>query len=233
MRTKNAIVGFASSMQAIGLLGVAITLLSSSWADVEIRTYNESDNVAPGQTKSRLLSVGEPSPYYATSPFAISLTPQLEAPSQKWDVMPLRLNILVGSHRTVQGLDLGVLGGFSDYKMNGLGIAGIFNSIGESEGALNIAGIVNFVAFDYSGCQISGIYSCTEGKHVGIQLAIGNFAGRLTGAQIGVFNRAEKGAGLQLGVINSSDCLKGVQIGVLNLNKSSAIPLLPIVNFAF
>lgn len=233
MRNKMTISGFTSVLWTIVLLSAIVTLNSSLWGESEIRTYKEPEPVVPGEAESRELKIGEPSPYFATAPFAISLAPMLEAPSDKWDVMLLRLNILVGNHRSVQFLDLGVIGNFSDYKMNGFGIAGIFNSMGESEGAFSIAGVVNFVAFDYSGCQVSGIYSCTEGTHLGVQIGIGNYAGRLSGVQIGAVNRTEKGAGLQIGVFNSAESLEGIQIGILNINKSSAVPFLPIVNLAF
>ena len=196
----------------------ACVLVLPSAADTLARDF-KSDSVQPGETIQRDISGFPPAPYVATSPFALSFAPKFEAPGESWDVVFLRLNLLVGSHRAVYALDIGGLGNFADYKMDGIGIAGLFNSVGESDGAFHIAGIFNFAAFDFSGCQISGFYSCTEGTHCGLQIAVGNYAGKLTGLQIGVFNYAER--------------LNGVQIGLVNYNRSSPIAFLPVANAAF
>lgn len=188
-------------------------------ADVIVRNYVESDSVKSGEVKTRDIREFEPAPYYATTPFALSFAPKFEVPGESWDVVGLRLNMLVGSHRGVYALDIGTLGSFADYKMDGIGVAGLFNSVGESDGAFHVAGIFNFAAFDFSGCQISGVYSCTEGTHCGLQIGAGNYAGKLTGLQIGVFNYAER--------------LNGVQIGLINVNRSSPIAFMPIANFSF
>lgn len=197
------------------------TAVFSALADVAVRDYNDTGDgsVKVGETKSRDIYACAPAPYYATTPFALSFAPKFEAPGESWDVVLLRVNILVGSHRAVYALDIGGLGNFADYEMDGIGVAGLFNSVGESGGAFHVAGIFNFAAFDFSGCQISGIYSCTEGTHCGLQIGCGNYAGKLTGLQIGVFNYAER--------------LNGVQIGLVNINRSSPVTFLPIANAAF
>ena len=204
---------------AICFIVSAVMALASAAADVAVRGHGDSATVAPGETKVHDISRFPPAPYVATSPFALSFAPKFEAPSESWDVVFLRLNLLVGSHRAVYALDIGGLGNFADYKMDGIGVAGLFNSVGESDGAIHVAGLFNFAAFDFAGCQISGIYSGTEGTHRGLQIGIGNFAGSLIGAQIGVVNYAER--------------LKGVQIGLLNFNGSSPVAFLPIANAAF
>ena len=201
------------------LLGVAITVPSSAWALTETRSYDRVDTVASGQARINKVEKRAFLPYLATSPFALSFAPKFEAPSEEWDVVMLRLNVFVGSHRAVYALDIGGLGNFADYKMDGIGIAGIFNSVGESDGAIHVAGFANFAAFDFSGCQISGIYSCTEGTHLGLQIGLVNNVGNLNGVQLGLFNSAET--------------LHGIQIGAFNFNKSTPIPFLPIVNASF
>ena len=198
---------------------VACAAIASASADAVVRNYTEADSVKSGEVKSRDIYAFEPPPYYATTPFALSFAPKFEVPSESWDVVFMRLNILVGSHRAVYALDIGTLGNFADYKMDGIGVAGLFNSVGESDGAFHVAGIFNFAAFDFSGCQISGFYSCTEGSHCGLQVAPANYAGRLTGLQIGVVNYAER--------------LNGVQIGLVNYNRSSPAAFLPVANIAF
>ena len=188
-------------------------------AEVLVREYNENKKVQFGETIRRDTTLFPPAPYVATSPIAISFAPKFEAPGETWDVVMLRLNLLVGSHRAVYALDIGSLGNIADYKMNGIGVAGFFNTVGESDGAIHIAGLFNFAAFDFSGCQISGLYSCTEGAHFGLQVGVGNYAGKL--------------AGVQIGVVNYAETLVGLQLGVLNFNKSACIGVLPVVNMAF
>lgn len=207
-------------LQTLCAVAVGATILSAS-ADVVVRNDNDTGDgsVKVGETQSRDIYACAPAPYYATTPFAVSFAPKFEAPGESWDVVMFRLNILVGSHRAVYALDIGGLGNFADYKMDGIGVAGLFNSVGESDGAFHVAGIINFAAFDFSGCQISGVYSCTEGSHCGLQIGCGNYTGKLTGLQIGVFNYAER--------------LNGVQIGLVNVNRSSPVTFLPIANAAF
>ena len=203
---------------AIGMFAFAVMSVTSAAADFAVREYDESATVAPGEAKVRDISGFPPAPYVATSPFALSFAPKFEVPDESWDVVFLRLNLLVGSHRAVYALDIGGLGNFADYKMDGIGVAGLFNSVGESDGAIHVAGLFNFAAFDFAGCQISGLYSCTEGSHLGLQIGTANYAGKLTGVQLGLFNSAET--------------LHGIQIGVVNFNKSSPIRFMPIINAA-
>lgn len=189
---------------------------------VVTRSYsNESDSapIAQGLPSSREVQVCAPAPYYGTMPFAFAIAPAIEAPSQEWDVAVVRLSLLAGRHRAMYGLDLGILGNITDYEMNGLALGGLFNSVGESTGAVQIALLVNFAAFDFSGCQIAALYSATEGTMTGLQLGAANYAGKLSGIQFGLYNFAET--------------LNGLQIGVINLNKSSSVQFMPILNFGF
>jgi hypothetical protein len=240
-------ISFLCTTKKVVWSGIAVAMLSTmAWgADVQVRKYNSEDAVVPGgEAKFRKIEnangfsqnerlVGEPAPYVATSPLAIGFAPKFEFPPESWDVTGLRLNLLVGNHRAVYALDLGAIGNFADYKMDGIGIAGIFNSIGESDGAIQIAGIVNFAAFNFSGCQISGICSLTEGTLTGVQIGVGNYAGILSGVQLGAFNSAEQGSGVQIGVVNYADKLEGVQLGLVNVIQSSTVRFMPVLNMAF
>ena len=138
-----------------------------------------------------------------TSFFALGLAPRVEFPPLDYDVTGLRLNLLIGDHTDVYGLDVGVLGNFVKREIGGLQVAGLFNVVGESGGALQLACICN-------NCK--GIFS---------------------GAQIGAVNVAEKCTGLQLGLVNRAYRLSGVQVGLLNFIDTSAVSLFPIVNFSF
>lgn len=209
-----------NKMKKKAVVACCVVLASVSVAaEVSVREYNEDKNVQLGETIRRDIALFPPAPYVATSPIAISFAPKFEAPGERWDVIMLRLNLLVGSHRAVYAFDVGSIGNIVDYKMNGIGVAGFFNTVGESDGAIHIAGLFNFAAFDFSGCQVSGLYSCTEGAHFGLQVGVGNYAGKL--------------AGVQIGVVNYAETLVGLQLGVLNFNKSACIGVLPVVNMAF
>lgn len=214
------IVAVKKRRRRLAVCALAIgTMTVSLFADVVVRDYGGDGAMTYGRTETSDMFSCQPSPYVATSPFALSFAPKFEAPVETWDVVLLRVNILVGSHRAVYALDVGGLGNFADYKMDGIGVAGLFNSVGESDGAIHVAGLFNFAAFNFVGCQIAGIYSATEGTHCGLQLGTANYSGRLVGVQIGVVNYAER--------------LEGVQVGLVNFNRSSRISFMPILNFAF
>lgn len=138
-----------------------------------------------------------------TSFVAVGIAPRVELPSLDYEITGLRLNLLVGDHTDVYGLDVGVLGNFVKREIGGLQVAGLFNVVGESGGALQFACICN-------NCK--GIFS---------------------GAQIGAVNVAEKCTGLQLGLVNRAYRMSGVQVGLLNFIDTSAVSIFPIVNFSF
>lgn len=138
-----------------------------------------------------------------SSPLAIALFPTFEVPCVNSAITGLRLNLGVGEHVDVYGLDIGVVGNIARREIGGIQIGLIFNSAGESDGALQVA------------------------------LACNSVTGEFNGAQVGIFNFAEKGCGLQLGVVNSATSLQGVQIGLLNFNEASSVPFFPIMNCAF
>ena len=181
------------------------------------RHYNYSTDARLGVADNRVDF--SPTSHVATSPFAVSFSPQFELPFKTWDVCFIRLSPLVGRHRLVYGVDLAGLGNFTDFKMNGVACSGLFNSTGESDGSIQIAGLCNFVAFNFSGCQISGLYSCVEASCLGCQIGVANYAGSITGVQVGAVNFAER--------------LCGVQIGLFNFNQSSCISFMPIINSGF
>ena len=212
-------------MKVASLLRIAVSLAFSATSIISqaenstAREYAKTGETESEKIKERDIYQCDPPPYVATSPFALALAPMFEAPGERWDVEPLRISLLVGRHRAVSGLDIGAIGSMADFKMDGIGVAGLFNSVGESDGAIHVAGLVNFAAFDYSGCQISGLYSCTEGAHSGAQIGLANYAGCMTGVQIGVFNYAEN--------------LAGVQIGAFNFCANSAVRFMPVLNLSF
>lgn len=219
-------------------LGIALVMaplasIPASAEDVAIRHYGDAEPVKPGEVQFRDIAIPEPSPYVATCPFAIAFAPRFEFPDESWDVVMLRLDILVGRHRNFHGLDIGGLGNFTVGEMGGIGVAGLFNDCGSSKAAILVAGAVNHSSWKFSGGQVSGLFSWTEGLHSGLQVAPVNKAGRLDGVQIGALNMAGPGTGLQIGVINVAERLSGFQIGAININRDSTMPFMPVINFAF
>lgn len=220
------------------LIAIASALLLAGTAfapagEVTIREYGGDREANQGEVVFREIAIPETSPYVGMSPLAIAFAPGFEFPPEEWDVVALRLDILVGRHRNFHGLDIGGLGNYTVGEMGGIGVAGLFNDCGTGKAAIQVAGAVNHSSWDYSGAQVSGLFSWTEGWHTGLQIAAANKAGRLSGVQIGALNMTGRGTGLQIGVINVAERLEGFQIGVLNVNRDSTMPFLPVINFAF
>ena len=137
------------------------------------------------------------------SPVAFAFVPGLEWPSADYDVTPFRLNLLVGRHLDVTGLDIGGVGNLVTREFNGLQIAPFFHLIGETTGAVQVS---------------CGLNRCD---------------GAMYGLQVGLVNVAEQGSGIQVGLVNYGNVYRGLQIGVANVIASSACKFMPVVNFAF
>lgn len=134
---------------------------------------------------------------------AFGIVPALEWPAANSEVDGFRFNLFAGEHVDVYGFDLGVFGNFVRREVGGLQIAGLFNIVGESDGALQIAVACNYCKGDFGGVQV------------------------------GLVNVTEKGRGLQLGLVNRANILYGVQIGLANFIDASPVSFFPIVNCAF
>ena len=191
---------------------------------------------APSTQFSRTVSrpgVPDLPPSAGLSPLAVSIVPPAQFPAEDWDVCGLRLNLFVGRHRDVSFVDVGVLGNVADGNLSGLEFAGIYNRVGESDGAIQVAGIYNGVRGDFAGLQISVAANDVGGDMEGVQISLVNLAEDGAGLQIGLFNRAERFSGLQLGLANYAYQLEGIQIGLFNVIEDSNVPFMPIVNVAF
>lgn len=213
----------------VAVLGLIIC--SVSWADVVVRKYKSVEEVSR-EVAVREIKVEQMSPSEGEFPCAFSIVPILEWPSQGCDVWLFRFNLLAGNHRTVKGLDLGVLGNRVDGESAGLQLAGIWNDCGASIGSLGVAVAANYSEYSWDGVQVACV-NWTEGEMNGIQLGVVNMAGRDLGLQVGLCNFSGKSIGIQLGVINVSEALSGVQVGLINVNTASSVPVLPFLNIGF
>ena len=86
---------------------------------------------------------------------AFAFLPMLETPEATWDVTAFRFNLLIGSHHSVRGFDLGLLANMTDYELSGFALAGLFNDCGLSDGAFTVAGVFNHAPWNYKGLQLA------------------------------------------------------------------------------
>ena len=208
---------------------VAATLAPA--ADVSIRTYAET---APdGAVSIRPIHAEPSAPSSGVTPLAIALVPAIGLPPDDWSVAGLRIDLLVGRHRDVWGVDIGLLGNEVSESFEGLQIAGLFNRIGRSDGAWQTAGILNRCEGDFCGLQSAGALNWTDGAVEGVQIALLNRATELSGLQLGLYNAVDCGSGVQIGLVNAARSFDGLQIGIINVIRDSSVPFFPIINVAF
>lgn len=220
------------TIRQIALSTVISCLAAASNADtVHFGTPAEgSSHFSPTR---RNASTPVPGPSAGIAPFAFSIVPPAQFPPEDWDIYGLRVNLFVGHHRDVAFVDIGLFGNYADGNLLGLEGAGLFNSVGSSNGAIQLAGIYNSVSRDFCGLQGAFIANVVDGDMIGLEVAAINLAQDMSGIQIGLFNRAERASGLQIGVVNYAYQMEGLQIGLLNVIGDSNIPCLPILNAAF
>lgn len=167
------------------------------------------------------------------SPFALALVPPAEMPAETYDIYGFRLSIFVGKHRDVGYVDVGTFGSLVTGNLSGVQVSGLYNRIGESDGAIEIGGLLNYCERDFTGVQVAGFLNTVLGDMEGLQVSLVNTAADFSGLQIGAINRIERGSGLQIGVVNYAYQLEGLQLGLININSGSTVPCMVGLNFAF
>ena len=180
-----------------------------------------------------------------STPFQLSLINPVQLFPQETSVKGLRINLLYGVNKEVDGVDLGAvnrttgmtkgvqLGAFPFGGVNitgdlvGLQLGGFFGGVNVATGdvaGVQIAGIIGGVntAANVRGAQLSGAF-------LGV-----NVAKDVTGFQATtLYNQARAMEGLQLGLVNVCQRMYGVQIGLVNVIRESSLPFFPIVNASF
>ena len=209
----------------------ALTGSLLAFADMTVRKYKPVNEVER-EVCIREIREAEMPPSEGTYPCAFSIIPVLEWPSAGCDVYIFRFNLLVGCHRTVKGVDIGLLGNRIDGETVGLQLSGIWNDCGASMGSVGVASLANYSEYGWDGLQLACV-NWSEGRMNGIQLGVVNMAGRDVGLQVGVCNMSGKSIGMQLGVVNVSEALSGLQLGLININIDSTVPVLPFLNVGF
>ncbi|HEY4743725.1 MAG TPA: hypothetical protein VIH45_03645 [Desulfuromonadaceae bacterium] len=197
------------------------------------------------------------------TPFQLSLVNPVQLFPEESRVQGVRINLLYGVNREVDGLDYGPVnrttgttqgvqtgafpfGGINItgdlYGMQVGGVLGGLNIAGGEVHGVQISGIFAGInrAGNVSGVQLSGIIGgINKAENVsGVQIAgtfLGvNLAKNVQGFQLGtIYNQAGAMEGLQLGLVNVCSKMQGVQIGLVNVIKENNIPFFPIVNGRF
>lgn len=175
------------------------------------------------------------------SPLSVSLIPPLQFPPKDFTVTGARLSALWGNHRSVYGIDLGLIGNMTEGEFVGIGVSGVFNyNKGVTTGVfLQAAGLGNFNVNHARiyGVQIAGIINSNkaESRVIGLQLAAVNLAPYtdIRGVQAGIYNKARDVVGFQIGLINVADSLHGLQIGLINFHTRGIFSVAPIINVGF
>ena len=213
------------------VLLLSFSASAGSDSGVIVRKYKPVEEIGK-QVRVREIKSADMAPSEGSYPCAFSIIPLLEWPSAGCDVNIFRFNLLVGQHRTVTGVDFGVLGNRVVGETAGLSVAGIWNDCGVSIGSIGAAAVANYSVYGWDGLQLSCV-NCTEGEMNGVQLGVLNMAGRDLGLQVGVCNLSGKSIGVQVGIVNVSEALSGLQLGLVNVNIDSSLPVLPFVNMGF
>jgi hypothetical protein len=172
------------------------------------------------------------------SPIGISLLPMAELPPSDFVVTGARINLIWGQHKSVYGLDAGVVNETKG-EMAGVqvGVAN-FNDGSTTGAGLQFGAIGNFNTnkANIIGVQAGLINSNkAESSVYGLGLAAANITPytKVVGVQAGIWNQAGSVYGFQIGLINSTQTLHGLQIGLLNFNVHGLFAVAPILNADF
>jgi len=118
------------------------------------------------------------------TPFMLGWFNPAQAPSAKWDVCGLRLDVFYGKCGNLTGVDAGVL---------------VNHATGDVIG-LEACFVVNYVEKDFTGLQV-GLVNVAKQVNA-LQIGLFNGADDMSGLQIGVVNKTRLMQGCQIGVVN-------------------------------
>lgn len=222
-----------SNFTAGVLLAVVLPLVAAAYQEAPTsRDYGAKPAATSSTPVARDARRAEAEASHGYFPFGLYLLPNVGFPGEHWDVGPVRINLISGRNRDVYGLDIGLIGNMVEEEFAGVQVAGFFNRIGHSDGAVQLACIFNRCERGLSGLQVA-LANSDDGELDGLQIGAFNRAAVLDGMQLGIVNIIDSGDGVQIGLINSARELDGLQIGLVNIIRDSTMPFFPVVNFAF
>ena len=151
-------------------------------------------------------------------PVSVSLVSPLQIVSPENSTSFLRLNLIYGKNKHVEGFDFGVINRTTG-RMEGIALGGV-NWVGTHSDALQV-----------------GLLNRARQEALHIQLGLVNHAGINSGWQVGLFNCASDGmvGALQIGLLNYTRefTTSSWQIGLLNISRHGPVKVLPLVNGRF
>lgn len=161
--------------------------------------------------------------FSSSSPLSLGIVYPVQFPNDRFLVKGLRLNVLAGKTRGVQGIDLAGVGNITDMEFSGIQAAGLFNW---NRGTAVVTGLQAAIGANIN-VGASTIY--------GVQIAIANIGElqSIYGVQAGLYNRADHVHGIQIGLVNIANNLHGLQIGLANYNSAGPFILSPLINFGW
>lgn len=179
---------------------------------------------------------------FASVPAGGGAFPGLQIPEYDGEIKGIRLNTGWGYHKTVYGIDMGLIGNTTSNDFVGMAVAGVFiTNLGRTVvTGLQFAGLLNRNSgkTHIGGMQMTlGINSAGKGvtNVYGMQVAgLGNI-GKINvyGLQFGLYNEAETVYGFQIGLINKAKSLHGIQIGLANFADDALLSFFPVINIGF
>lgn len=163
--------------------------------------------------------------------FAFLPATYFQFPGTASDVDGLRLGLTVGHNRQVSGIDIGVIGSWSDGEINGISCSGIYKQCGGAEFGIHLSSVMNYASGSLSGCQFSLVNSayCINGLQIGLV----NYVSEGNGLQISTFNMAETLRGIQIGLVNMTMNCSGIQLGLGNIIGESPLTACVLLNAWF
>lgn len=120
----------------------------------------------------------------AERPIQVSIFTPAQLVPEEDGVRGLRLNLIYGRNKSVQGIDVGFVNRLTSGQSSGLQI-----------------GLVGMVDVDFCGAQLN-VFNFTDGNFKGFQWGFVNYARCARGLQVGLVNFAYSMRGVQIGFLN-------------------------------
>ena len=213
------------------------TIAGLVWAD-----YTGATAVRPpveaGQTYNRPIKEsgslpGVSGPVEGWSYIGLSFFDELSLPNEKFDIRGLRLNLPMGAHHGVTGLDIGIFSNTVVQDAAGISLAGGWTHLGYDSVGLFGAALFNYAEGHVRGVQLALGYNTVQKTFKGVQIAAINNSLEACGLQLGAVTLMVKGRGCQVGLFNYAEELSGLQIGLFNVVEFAPLPYRPILSFSF
>jgi hypothetical protein len=159
-------------------------------------------------------------------PFQFAV-PGFQAPAGE-DVDGMRLVLLHGKNRTVNGLDLGFASFQESHDHSGFSfVLGVSQVTGSSSGCA--CSIVNIHSGSDTGLN-AAIVNIVKSVAGGVNAAMLNLTDGSSGVDIGALSISRE-SNTQIGIVNQTGKINNVQIGLLNIAENGFYPVFPFFNY--